>query len=61
MNRHVKIIRFEGIGHVSKRSEIVVPAGLLEAKSDRRFATFLGEDEDEDEEKYAVDPYCPFQ
>lgn len=43
MNRHVKIIRLKGIGHVSKRSEIVVPAGLLEAKSDRRFATFLGE------------------
>jgi len=44
MNRHVKIIRLKGVGHVTKRSEVVVSAGLLEAKSDRRLATFLGAD-----------------
>ena len=43
MNWHVEIIRLEGVGHVSKGLEGVAPAGLLEAKSDRRFATFLRE------------------
>lgn len=41
MNWHVKIIRLEGIGHVSKGLEGVAPAGLLKAKCNRRFATFL--------------------
>lgn len=41
MNWHVKIIRLEGIGHVPKSLEGVAPAGLLKAKCNSRFATFL--------------------
>lgn len=41
MDWHVEVIRLEGVSHISKCLEGVAPAGLLEAKSDRRFATFL--------------------
>lgn len=41
MNRHVEVIRLEGIGHVSKCLEGVAPAGLLKSKSNSGFTTFL--------------------
>lgn len=33
VNRHVEIVRFEVIGHLSKALKSVLPHGLLEAKS----------------------------
>lgn len=41
MNRHVEVVRLEGIGHVSKCLEGVAPAGLLKSKSNSGFTTFL--------------------
>lgn len=41
MNRHVEVVRLEGIGHVSKCLEGVTPAGLLKSKSNSGFTTFL--------------------
>lgn len=41
MNWHVKIIRLEGVSHVSEGLQGVAPAGLLEAECHSRFAIFL--------------------
>lgn len=41
MNWHVEVVRLKGVSHVSKSLEGVAPAGLLKAKCNRWFATFL--------------------
>lgn len=41
MNGHVEIVGLKGVSHVSKSLEGVAPAGLLKAKRNSRFATFL--------------------
>lgn len=41
MNRHVEVIRFEGICHLPKRTQRVVPVCLFKPERLVRFAAFL--------------------
>lgn len=45
MDRHVEVVGFEGVGHLSEGAQRVVSVRLLKAKGLLRFAALLGRNE----------------